>query len=226
MIKMKERDWLQKAQLISMLKYVHQFGVSERKRKLVLIAFCRLLDHQPFPAEWQDAIARFEEWLEGAASAEQVVAAKRRLELAISSIKQESLDFYLLNYASSLIEAGLPQSPLLERLFTEKSQAMDYLAYGAIEGQFQKGRTAQCQIVRDIFGNPFRPISFLPEWRSSTVVSLAQQMYDLRDFSSMPILADALGDADCSNEEILGHCRRPGSHCRGCWVCDLILAKC
>ena len=86
-------------------------------------------------------------------------------------------------------------------------------------------RFAQCDFIRDIFGNPFRPVAFGPSWRTSTVVALAEQMYDSRDFSPMPILADALQDAGCDNEAILAHCRGDGPHVRGCWVVDLILGK-
>ena len=43
--------------------------------------------------------------------------------------------------------------------------------------------------------------------------------------SRMPILADALQDAGCDNEDILSHCRSEGPHVRGCWVVDLILGK-
>jgi hypothetical protein len=75
-------------------------------------------------------------------------------------------------------------------------------------------------LLRDIF--PFRPITLSPSWLTSTVVSLAQQMYDTRDFSAMPILADALQDAGCENEEVLNHCRGSGPHVRGCWVLDLL----
>jgi hypothetical protein len=50
-------------------------------------------------------------------------------------------------------------------------------------------------------------------------------MYDSRDFSAMPILADALQDASCDNEDVLTHCRGQGSHVRGCWVVDLCLGK-
>jgi hypothetical protein len=75
--------------------------------------------------------------------------------------------------------------------------------------------------LRDIFGNPFRPAAFAPEWRTDTAVSLARQMYGSRDFGAMPILADALQDAECDNAEVLGHCRGPGPHVRGCWVMDL-----
>jgi hypothetical protein len=44
-------------------------------------------------------------------------------------------------------------------------------------------------------------------------------------FHDLPILADALEDAGCDNEEIIAHCRSDGPHVRGCWVVDLILGK-
>ena len=81
------------------------------------------------------------------------------------------------------------------------------------------------QSLRDIFGNPFRPVTLDPSWLTSTVISLARQMYDYRDFSAMPILADALQDAGCDSAEILDHCRGPGPHVRGCFLMDLILNK-
>ena len=79
---------------------------------------------------------------------------------------------------------------------------------------------------RDIFGNPFDPVAFSPEWRSSTAVALAAQMYESRDFSAIPILADALQDAGCDSADVLSHCRDAGApHVRGCWVVDLVLGK-
>ena len=88
-------------------------------------------------------------------------------------------------------------------------------------GRSTKGeRVPQCNLIRDIFS--FHPITLSPAWLTSTVVSLANQMYDSRDFSAMPILADALQDASCDNETILTHCRGPGPHTRGCWVLDLL----
>ena len=55
----------------------------------------------------------------------------------------------------------------------------------------------------------------------------------------MPILADALQDAGCDNENLLIHLRKDGYlswepsggspesgyHTRGCWVLDLVLSK-
>ena len=71
------------------------------------------------------------------------------------------------------------------------------------------------RLLRCVFGNPFRPVIADPSWLTSTVVALARQMYESRDFSAMPILADALMDAGCGNAEVLDHCRGEGPHVRG-----------
>jgi hypothetical protein len=41
----------------------------------------------------------------------------------------------------------------------------------------------------------------------------------------MPILADALMDAGCDNDDITRHCRGEAVHVRGCWVIDSLLGK-
>jgi hypothetical protein len=85
---------------------------------------------------------------------------------------------------------------------------------------------AQTDLLRDIVGNPFRPVTFSPRWRTSTAVAIARGMYESRDFGAMPILADALQDAGCEAEAILTHCRDAQQvHVRGCWVVDLVLGK-
>jgi hypothetical protein len=87
---------------------------------------------------------------------------------------------------------------------------------------------AQSRLVREIFRNPFRLVAINPAWMTwhgGLVVSMAQTMYDSRDFSDMAILADALEEAGCSNEEFLDHCRSRDEHVRGCWVLDAIMNK-
>jgi hypothetical protein len=81
------------------------------------------------------------------------------------------------------------------------------------------------RLLRDVVENPFRPVAFDPDWRTSAAVALARQMYDARDFAAMPVLADALQDAGCEDADVLAHCRGPGPHVRGCWVVDLVLGK-
>jgi hypothetical protein len=83
----------------------------------------------------------------------------------------------------------------------------------------------QARILRDIFGNPFRPVAVHPPWLTSTVVTLAETIYGDRAFDRLPILADALQDAGCEDGQVLGHCRGPGPHVRGCWVVDLATGR-
>lgn len=78
--------------------------------------------------------------------------------------------------------------------------------------------------LRDIF-IPFRSAPVDSHWLTSTVLALAHYAYESGDFSAMPILADALQDAGCEDEEVLTHCREPIEHTRGCWVADLLLGK-
>lgn len=82
-----------------------------------------------------------------------------------------------------------------------------------------------CRLGRCIFGNPFRPVALDPGWRTEAVVGLATGIYADRAFARLPVLADALEDAGCANADVLGHCRGPGPHARGCWVVDLLLGK-
>ena len=89
----------------------------------------------------------------------------------------------------------------------------------------EKYLRAVCPLCRDLFGNPFRPVSFISDWRTSTAIALAVQIYESRDFSALPILADALEESGCKNVDILGHCRGPGPHARGCWVIDLLTGR-
>ena len=81
-------------------------------------------------------------------------------------------------------------------------------------------------LINDIFGNPFRPVVFDPRWRSEAAVGLARTAYDTRNFSLLPILADALEEAGCDHADVLNHCRDPkGMHVRGCWVVDGVLGQ-
>lgn len=82
---------------------------------------------------------------------------------------------------------------------------------------------AQCNMLRDLIGNPFRPVAIASAWLTSNVVDVARTIYEECRYSDFPILADALEDAGCNNAEILNHCRQPGEHVRGCWVLDSLM---
>jgi hypothetical protein len=90
--------------------------------------------------------------------------------------------------------------------------------------------------LRDIFGSlPFREFHIDQSWlvwNDGIVRRLATAIYEERtlpqgtlDSNRLAVLADALEEAGCTNEEILSHCRSPNDHVRGCWLIDLIVAK-
>jgi hypothetical protein len=89
-------------------------------------------------------------------------------------------------------------------------------------------RHVQAALIREIFGNPFRPPAVDPawlRWNDGTVPRLARVIYDERSFETLPVLADALEDAGCTDVALLQHCRSGAVHVRGCWAVDAILGK-
>jgi hypothetical protein len=80
-------------------------------------------------------------------------------------------------------------------------------------------------LLREVAGNPYRPVIVAPSWLNADVLRLAQGAYDESRFDDLPILADALEDAGCADEALLSHLRSAGPHVRGCWALDLILGK-
>ena len=83
-----------------------------------------------------------------------------------------------------------------------------------------------CGFFRDII--PFHPVtidSAWLAWNEGIIPRMAQTIYDDRTFDRLPVLADALEDAGCSNGDLLAHCRQSGDHLRGCWAVDLVLGK-
>jgi hypothetical protein len=94
-----------------------------------------------------------------------------------------------------------------------------------------KASTAQVPLLREIVGNPFRPLTIELAWRTPETLSLAQAAYEERSLPSgqldngrLAILADALEDAGASGA-LLEHLRSAGPHLRGCFVIDAILGR-
>lgn len=80
-------------------------------------------------------------------------------------------------------------------------------------------------ILRDIFGNPFRPVQLDRAWLTPKVVALARNIYRWRAFHLMDALAKAMEECECNHGDMISHCRQQVHHVRGCWVVDLLLGK-
>lgn len=220
---MTESDWLSASQIYELTHY--KSSRSDRKRRLLACAATRRLIEAHSDPRLDAAISGCEQFADRAASWQDMLEIRRSLrslQREMAAIHSDVSDLNALRAVLTLIGREFVDY----RLALEAAQhhrghrPRDYVE-GCREEEQQ-----QIHLARDIFGNPFRPVAFSPEWRTSTVVSLAQGMYESRDFTPMPLLADSLQDAGCEHEDILAHCRDAnGTHVRGCWVVDGVLGK-
>jgi hypothetical protein len=209
---MTEEQWLDWTRPLEMLGHLRG-QATDRKLRLFVCACCRRIWPLLTDGRSQRAVEVAERHADGEASDQELEAAWRDAEKFFGSTCSygTSTGDQPARAASS---AADPTPSLLPH--------MHHLSFRYLSEEWP----AQATLLRDIFGNPFRPVTLDPTWRTSTVVALASQMYDSRDFGATPILADALQDAGCDSADVLDHCRAPnGVHVRGCWVVDLVLAK-
>jgi hypothetical protein len=235
---MTEEEWLACTDPQKMLEFVRD-QLSDRKMRLFAVACCRRI-WEYLPAERdKTAVEVAERYADGTPPTG--VELREINEL----VTEDTVG--CASYAAAY--AGLPftDTGILCEVIRAAGFAADYSAramsevivtgWNAVneEGtptqvtqgvlEIEKERTAQSTLLRDILGNPFRSLTLDPSWLTTHVIALAQAIYDDRAFDRMPILADALEEAGCTNQDILTHCRSGGDHVRGCWVVDLVLGK-
>jgi hypothetical protein len=180
----------------------------------------------------RDAVAVAERYADGEATADDLWTA-RISAMAAFSASPFSAHWHAAEAAQHLTvknyNGGASPSYAQAVRSAAAAWAMDRVRSGAglvQEIEVRARQAVHADWARDVFGNPFRPVFFSPEWRTDTAVTLARQMYEAREFSALPILADALQDVGCDDEHILSHCRDTAQpHVRGCWVVDLVLGK-
>jgi hypothetical protein len=91
-----------------------------------------------------------------------------------------------------------------------------------------EARRVMADLVRDVTGNPFRKSAIEADWLAwnhGAVKHIAEQIDTSGNFADLPILADALEEAGCTDEELLGHCRADRPHVPGCWALDTVLGR-
>jgi hypothetical protein len=226
---MTEAEWLVETKSGSAIMHLGS-KVSDRKLRLFGVACCWLCKNLHTEPESRKRLELIELYADGASTdAELQATADDAWELATGYTSvgigspwvgskewnQQMEKGRALEAIGWLATLPTPQLPVLTLIVNVVFRLEDSLSF---EYQLRP-------LLHEIVGNPFRPGAFSPEWRTETALALARSMYELRDFSVMPILADALQDAGCENEDLLNHCRSYGPHVRGCWVVDLVLGR-
>jgi len=215
---MTEVEWLACTHPMPMLEHLRG-RASDRKLRLFAVACCRSIWHLLSDDRCRESVEMAERSVDHQ-------TAESLLEKALA-MANDVLEEALLRtepfhgYCSACAAASSAALPVVG--FDEACRVVAD-ALDAIDDRLAEGRR-QAALLRDIFGNPFRLATFDLVWRTATAASLAEAIYTDRAFDRLPILADALEDAGCTDRAVLDHCRQPGEHVRGCWVVDLILSK-
>jgi hypothetical protein len=209
---MTEQEWLASSDPRPMLDFL-QGRPSDRKLRLFAVACCQRVE--PFlGSKSRQLVQLAEEFADGLVSEAELRSVNHNYcadedPALAAGADPDSIPAAHAAYCSSII-AG-------HRGMNERDAAFNE--------RMSSEQEVQCHLLQCIVGNPFNPVTVNPAWRTSNVIALAQSIYDERAFDRMAILADALEDAGCDNQEILNHCRQPGEHVRGCWVVDVVLGK-
>jgi hypothetical protein len=213
---MTEADWLASTDPTPMLEFLRG-KASDRKCRLFAATCCR---HSLLTFDYYD--------LEGA-----VNWAEDRIETADDDCPdtvREAIHWATTEPCESLNHLGMAVvmvawEPVFDCSVARYMLTEIEMAHETSDAGPDDETRKQADLMREHFGNPFRPAGLDPAWRTPTVLALANGIYEDRAFDRLPILADALEDAGCDNADLLAHCRGEGEHVRGCWAVDLVLGK-
>jgi hypothetical protein len=152
------------------------------------------------------------------------------MSLAEGAAARATRDAFYAPGGDEMPDAQLRDDDLLEGLeaeveeFLERHLVEQPEAYAVFARARDAELAAQCTLLREVVGNPFRRIDLDPAvlaWGDGAVRNLARAIYQERDFARLGILADALEDASCACPGLIDHLRSPGPHVLGCWALDL-----
>ena len=230
---MTEADWLAATNPQTMLKFVQGSGkASDRKLRQFAVACCRLIWHEITDERSRQAVEVAQRFADEKATGNELAIARDAAPPSYRTYLSNGFpypDELAASAAAECAAESIDTQALLDDIF----------GYGVFDYVDMKldcdGYSVAATILRETFGNPFRPISLNPSWltwNDGTVRRLAEAIYGERELPSghldvtrLAVLADALEDAGCADPDLLGHLRGPGPHVRGCWVIELLTGK-
>lgn len=249
---MTEEEWFGKPTIDAMLEHVRP-RLRKRKRALFVAACCYRVWHLLEDERHKKAVQAGEEFADGLIDRKTLESAIDAAELASGEIYLKYFDrnspmraigaAQALAYARHFANTSCLFVHVVKELDVHSAPEYAAEAIGKTAGNTNKRqksfinnkrqsavaeaeREHQRTLLRDIAGNPFKRRRRLSATvQTPTVISLANGIYLDRAFDRLPVLADALEEAGCTDEVILAHCRGPSPHVRGCWVVDLLLGK-
>jgi hypothetical protein len=226
-------------------------AISDRKLRLFAVACCDRVEPLLRDERSRNAVQISAAYADGQADDEELIAAQRAAWVAATASDPSVFAEYVSVAGGSGAGTGKSEywaaraaAAVASPGIDEVVQSVSYVERAAIQAATEGhsattwaetiGSSVRAQLLRDMVGNPFRPSPPLPgavlAWSEGTVRRIAEGIYHDRrlpggtlDTARLAILADALLDAGCDDEDLIQHCRSAGPHVRGCWAVDLIL---
>jgi hypothetical protein len=231
---MTEAQWLARfTPLEKLLAYLPRHA-GPRKLRLFACACVRRAERLLPDARGRRALRTAERYAAGLAAVEELRAAEAEAEAALAGAATEAdrlpLDCVAAAVSSDSLLAGCDAALDAAR---SAAWAVGYAACrgggGKADAARRREQARQRRLLWDLAPNPFRPAPAAPAawlaWHGGTVPRLARAASDGRAFERLPVLADAVEEAGCTDAPLLGHLRGPGPHARGCWALDLLLGR-
>jgi hypothetical protein len=233
-------DWILDALMGQGTRYYTDLN---RKLRLLAAARCRRLWPLLQDERSRAAIAAAEEYADARIDRSTLAAARDAADKVVAALVRREGGSAEAARAAALVAADAPHDVRTEWFDRSRpSMSGQRLGLGAgvfdVVGVVEAIRTADAgayaqhyHLLRDVFGNPFRPVRLDAACRTTIVETLARAVYEERlpsgalDNARLAILAEALEEAGCSEQVILDHLRGHGPHVRACWAVDLALAK-
>jgi hypothetical protein len=208
-VAMREKTWLKTNNYTRMMEQLGE-RLSKRKRLLFGCATARIVwDRLKWDCN-RRAIEVTEKYADGLASREEVAQAYQNL------IWEPAMDS---EWHIVALTDGLP--------YRDPSDEPPHRLHADDKSIVEITTMQWADALRDLVGNPFRPLTIDPAWlarNDGAAVRLAQTTYEERRWEVLPVLADALEEAGCTEANLIAHCRQVGPHYRGCWAVDAVLA--
>lgn len=239
---MTEAEWETSADPQAMLAFV-EGRASGRKLRLVASGCCRLLSNYATDSRRWGVLGVVERHADGLADDQELTAAFLEQELMgapeIPCAGIAPNDPWRRDVAFRDVARGSPHDAARGLVSLAPEVLATVEAHMTLPGgdehyrliylEERKRRDAEvARLLRCVFGNPYRPAVADPAWLAHAdglVAKVTESIYQRRAFDELSLLADALEDSGCTDEQLLRHCRGPGPHARGCFVVDLVTGR-
>jgi len=214
---MTEKQWLRSKNSVAMIEALYDMKASERKMLLFICACGRCLEGPKLDEDILISLRRAEQYADGQISFEKFMVAQNFSHRVAMEVQNRGDLFcqYFLMVVDAVVAVAIKD---LDGPF----DAADVLSENRDESYV-------ADLIREIFGNPFRPLPIIEpswlRWQDELIPKSAKQIYEKKMFADLPVVADMLEEVGCTDLAIVNHCRSPGPHVRGCWVIDLLLGK-